>query len=95
VDHIYLLDRTDRILLCGDILLHGSVWTHLAGGSLKNLLTSYRRLMGCFDDFDHLMPRHNVPWLDKDLLLKSRSGAEKEDMSYTLSIKYSKSTFNN
>jgi glyoxylase-like metal-dependent hydrolase (beta-lactamase superfamily II) len=77
VDHICLLDRANRILFCGDILLHGSVWTHLAGGSLKDLITSYRRLMGYFDAFDYLMPSHNEPWLDKDLLPETLDGAEK------------------
>jgi glyoxylase-like metal-dependent hydrolase (beta-lactamase superfamily II) len=76
-DHICLLDRTDRTLSCGDILLHGPVWTHLAGGSMKDLLMSYRRLMSYFDDFDHLMPGHNEPWLDKQLLRASLAGAEK------------------
>lgn len=76
-DHICLLDRANRILFSGDILLHGPVWTHLEGGSLKDLLASYRRLMGYFDDFDHLMPRHNEPWLDKDLLPETLTGAER------------------
>jgi len=76
-DHISLLDRTDRILFCGDILLHGPVWTHLEGGSLNHLLTSYTRLMGYFEDFDHLMPGHNQPWLDKGLLPETLAGAEK------------------
>jgi glyoxylase-like metal-dependent hydrolase (beta-lactamase superfamily II) len=76
-DHICLLDRVDRVLFCGDILLHGSVWTHLEGGSLEDLVMSYRRLMGYFDDFDHLMPSHNEPWLDKDLLPETLAAAEK------------------
>jgi glyoxylase-like metal-dependent hydrolase (beta-lactamase superfamily II) len=76
-DHICLLDRTNRILFCGDILLHGSIWTHLEGGSLTDLIASYRRLMSYFDDFDHLMPSHNEPWLDKDLLPETLAGAEK------------------
>ena len=85
MDHICLLNRADRILFCGDILLHGSVWTHLAGGSLPDLLASYRRLMGYLDDFDHLMPSHNEPWLDKDLLPESLAAAESEQ-SYCASI---------
>jgi glyoxylase-like metal-dependent hydrolase (beta-lactamase superfamily II) len=76
-DHICLLDRTDRILFCGDVLLHGPVWTHLEGGNLRELLMSYRRLMGYFNDFDHLMPGHNEPWLGKELLPASLAGAEK------------------
>lgn len=76
-DHICLLDRADRVLFCGDILLHGPVWTHLEGGSLKDLITSYRKLMGYFGEFDHLMPGHNEPWLGKDLLPETLIGAEK------------------
>jgi glyoxylase-like metal-dependent hydrolase (beta-lactamase superfamily II) len=76
-DHICLLDRTHRLLFCGDILLHGPVCTHLEGGSLRDLLTSYKRLMGFFNDFDHLMPCHNQPWLDKSLLPAALDGAEK------------------
>jgi glyoxylase-like metal-dependent hydrolase (beta-lactamase superfamily II) len=76
-DHICLLDRANRILFCGDILLHGSVWTHLEGGSLQDLIMSYRRLMDYFDAFDYLMPGHNEPWLDKNLLPEALAGAEK------------------
>ena len=76
-DHICLLDRADRILFCGDILLDGPVWTHLEGGSLKDLVKSYRKLMSYFGEFDRLMPGHNQPWLDKDLLPETLEGAEK------------------
>ncbi len=76
-DHICLLDRADRILFCGDILLHGPVWTHLQGGSLEDLIKSYHKLMSYFGEFDRLMPSHNQPWLDKDLLPETLEGAEK------------------
>ena len=76
-DHICLLDRADRILFCGDILLRGPVWTHLEGGSLADLIASYRKLMSHFDAFDHLMPGHNEPWIDKSLLPESLAGAER------------------
>jgi glyoxylase-like metal-dependent hydrolase (beta-lactamase superfamily II) len=76
-DHICLLDRVHRLLFCGDILLYGPVWTHLEGGSLRDLLTSYKRLMHFFDAFDYLMPCHNQPWLDKSLLPATLAGAEK------------------
>src|SRR4051812_29998104 len=75
-DHICLLDSADRILFCGDILLHGPVWTHLEGGNLSDLVRSYRTLMEYYDDFDHLMPSHNEPWLGKQLLPASLAGAE-------------------
>ncbi|MEO8277473.1 MAG: MBL fold metallo-hydrolase [Thermoanaerobaculia bacterium] len=74
-DHICLLDRSRRILFCGDILLHGPVWTHLDGGSLDDLIASYEKLMTFVDDFDHLMPGHNEPGLEKDLLPEALAGA--------------------
>ena len=75
-DHICLLDHRDGILFCGDILLNGPVWTHLDGGSLPDLVVSYRRLMESFDDIRHLMPSHNTPWQDRQLLPETLSGAE-------------------
>jgi len=76
-DHICLLDRADRLLFCADILLRGLVWTHLEGGSLEDVITSYQRLMDYFDEFDRLMPGHNEPSLDKDLLPEALAAAEK------------------
>ena len=55
-DHICLLDRADPLLFCGDILLHGPVWT-LDGGSLEALIMSYRKLMKYFVQLDHLKPQ--------------------------------------
>lgn len=75
-DHICLLDRREGILFCGDILLEGPVWTHLEGGSLPDLVSSYRKLMGSFADIRHLMPSHNTPWLDRWLVPETLRGAE-------------------
>lgn len=75
-DHICLLDSAERLLFCGDILLEGPVWTHLEGGSLEDLIASYRKLIAFLDDFDHLMPSHNQPWLDKKLLPATLMGAQ-------------------
>jgi len=76
-NHICLLDRVDKVLFCGDILVHGSVWTHLEGGSMIDLISSYRRLMTYYDYFEYLMPSHNEPYLGKKLLPESLEGSEK------------------
>lgn len=89
VDHVCLLDRTDRILFCGDILLNGPVWTHLEGGSINDLIKSYYKLMKYYDDFDYLMPGHNETMLDKRLLPYAIKAAEKVtsgDADYTEEI---------
>lgn len=75
-NHICLLDRVDRILFCGDLLVRGSLWTHLEGGSLKDLKESYKKLLNYIDDFDQVMPSHNEPWLDKEYLTESLAGVE-------------------
>jgi hypothetical protein len=53
------------------------VWTHLEGGSLPDLVVSYEKLMAHYDAFDHIMPSHNVPWLDKRLLPEALAGARR------------------
>jgi glyoxylase-like metal-dependent hydrolase (beta-lactamase superfamily II) len=75
-DNICLLDRASKLLFSSDILLHGGVWTHLDGGSVSELVGSYRRLMHHLDDFDRIMPSHGRPWLDKSLLPESLAAAE-------------------
>jgi glyoxylase-like metal-dependent hydrolase (beta-lactamase superfamily II) len=76
-DNICLLDCTNRMLFSSDILLFGGVWTHLDGGNVADLATSYRKLIHHFDDFDLIMPSHGQPSLDKNLLPESLAGAEK------------------
>lgn len=76
-DHICLLDKEHRLLFCGDILMHGPIWTHLEGGNLEDLIASYKKLMHFYNDFDCLIPSHNEPVFDKDLLPDSLTAAEK------------------
>jgi glyoxylase-like metal-dependent hydrolase (beta-lactamase superfamily II) len=74
-DHICLLDHTHRILFCGDILLAGSVWSHLDGGNISALQQSYELLSRRIEDFDILMPSHNAPCQSKSLLPIALEGA--------------------
>ncbi|MGK9340272.1 MBL fold metallo-hydrolase [Sinorhizobium meliloti] len=67
-DHMCLLDQTHRILFSGDILLNGPVWSHLDGGDVGELRDSYERLMRRVNEFDVVMPSHNTPCQNKDLL---------------------------
>jgi glyoxylase-like metal-dependent hydrolase (beta-lactamase superfamily II) len=76
-DHICLLDRENRILFCGDILMHGPIWTHLERGNLADLIESYKKLMLFDNSFDLLIPSHNEPVYDKYLLQDSLGAAEK------------------
>ena len=76
-DHICLLDKENRSLFCGDILMHGPIWTHLEGGNLDALIGSYNKLMLYDNNFDLLIPSHNEPVYDKHLLRDSLTAAEK------------------
>ena len=42
-NHICILDRKDRILFSGDMLLKGPIWTHLEGGNLNDLENSFKK----------------------------------------------------
>jgi glyoxylase-like metal-dependent hydrolase (beta-lactamase superfamily II) len=75
-DHVCLLDRISRVLFSGDILLDGDIWAQLDGASVAELVQSYRRLMTHFDEFDHIVPSHNRPWIDRDFLPESLALAE-------------------
>lgn len=74
-DHICLLDETHRILFSGDILLDGAVWSHLDGGDIHDLRTSYERLMLHYNEFDIIMPSHNGTCQSKDLLPIALAGS--------------------
>lgn len=76
VDNVCLLDRSRRILCSSDIVLLGGVWSHLPGGNVHDLAKSYQRLMGHFDEIDHIMPSHGQTWLDKDLLPEMLAGVQ-------------------
>lgn len=75
-DHICLLEPNERILFSGDILLNGAVWSHLDGGDVVELSQSYELLTQFYDDFDFLMPSHNSPCLEKNLLTIAFAGVK-------------------
>jgi hypothetical protein len=43
-----MIDHWNGTLLCGGILLHGPVWTHLEGGNQNDLVMSYRSRTNTF-----------------------------------------------
>jgi glyoxylase-like metal-dependent hydrolase (beta-lactamase superfamily II) len=75
-DSICLLDRRSRLLWTGDAFYTGAIYTYLPGGDLERFIESYRRLIGLFPHYDRLMPSHNEPWVEKELLLEVLRAAE-------------------
>ncbi|MEN6485610.1 MAG: MBL fold metallo-hydrolase, partial [Syntrophobacteraceae bacterium] len=74
-DSICLLDRGARMLWVGDMFYTGQIYTWLAGGDLNLLIRSYRRLLDLFPHYDLLMPSHNEPAIEKEMLRKALDGA--------------------
>lgn len=75
-DSICLLDRTARILFIGDVFYTGSIYTWLAGGDIGLMVESYRQLIARMDEYDILMPAHNEPAIEKEIMHKVLQAAE-------------------
>ncbi len=74
-DSICLLDRSAGMLWAGDVFYTGSIYTWLAGGDIDLLIRSYQRLIDLFPCYDLLMPAHNEPAIEKEILLDGVRGA--------------------
>jgi len=84
-DHICLLDKKNRWLWTGDIFYTGGIYTHLPGGDLDQFIESYEKMLKLFPEYDYLMPSHNEPLVEKEILATVlekakliRSGKEKK-----------------
>ena len=75
-DSICLLDRSARMLWIGDLFYAGQIYTWLPGGDLKLLIKSYQRLVDLFPHYDVIMPAHNEPAIEKEILLEVLNGAQ-------------------
>ena len=67
-DSVCLLDREDRLFFTGDMFYTGAIYTYLNGGDLPTFIDSYMRMLDYYDEFDRLMPSHNEPLVEKQLL---------------------------
>jgi glyoxylase-like metal-dependent hydrolase (beta-lactamase superfamily II) len=67
-DSICLLDKEDRLLFTGDMFYTGGIYTYLNGGDIPTFIKSYQRMLEHYDEYDRLMPSHNEPWVEKNLL---------------------------
>ena len=67
-DHAALLDRKNRWLWTGDIFYTGGIYTYLPGGDLDKFIESYERMVKLFSEYDYLMPSHNEPLVEKEIL---------------------------
>jgi glyoxylase-like metal-dependent hydrolase (beta-lactamase superfamily II) len=63
-DSLCLLDRANRLLFTGDTFYPAPLYTHIPGADFAAYRRSARRLAGLAPLVDHLLPGHNVPWVE-------------------------------
>ncbi len=68
-DSLCLLDKNARMLWVGDIFYTGGIYTYLDGGDLNQFITSYEKMIKLSPYYDKLMPSHNEPLVEKEILL--------------------------
>jgi glyoxylase-like metal-dependent hydrolase (beta-lactamase superfamily II) len=67
-DSCCLLDRKHRLLFTGDMFYTGGIYTYLNGGDIPTFIQSYKKMLNYYEAFDRLMPSHNEPYVEKELL---------------------------
>jgi glyoxylase-like metal-dependent hydrolase (beta-lactamase superfamily II) len=75
-DSVCLLDRDARLFWTGDIFYTGAIYTYLPGGDLNQFIESYKLMIDLFPHYDMLMPSHNEPYIEKEILRKVLQAAE-------------------
>jgi len=75
-DSCCFLDRDHRLLFTGDMFYTGSIYTYLNGGDTPTFLNSYQKMLTHYEEFDSLMPSHNEPCVERELLLKALNALE-------------------
>ncbi len=75
-DSCCFLDRDHRLLFTGDMFYTGGIYTYLNGGDIPTFIKSYRKMLTHYDEFNRLMPSHNEPFVEKELLKEALTAVE-------------------
>ena len=75
-NHICLLDRDGRYLWTGDHFYTGGVTTYLPGGNHSDFVESSRMLVDMLPEYDTLLPAHNEPLMDAEIMRELYRGAK-------------------
>ena len=67
-DSICLLDKDAKLFWTGDIFYTGAIYTYLPGGDLDTFIRSYEKMIALSAQCERLMPSHNEPWIEKEIL---------------------------
>jgi glyoxylase-like metal-dependent hydrolase (beta-lactamase superfamily II) len=75
-DSCCFLDLSHRLFFTGDMFYTGGIYTYLNGGDIPTFIKSYRKMLTHYDKFDRLMPSHNEPYIEKELLIEVLKAVE-------------------
>jgi glyoxylase-like metal-dependent hydrolase (beta-lactamase superfamily II) len=67
-DSICLLDREARLLWTGDTFYTGAIYLHLPGSDPDLFIKTYEKLIALSNLYEKLLPSHNEPWVDRQIL---------------------------
>lgn len=65
---VCLLDRQNALLITGDHFFPGPLYAHEKDVDLADYVASNRRLASMVDLYDHVLPGHNEPWVESDVI---------------------------
>jgi glyoxylase-like metal-dependent hydrolase (beta-lactamase superfamily II) len=75
-DSLCLLDKTNRLLFCGDFFYSGPLYAFEEDVNIQDYITSLEKLLKRIDEFDYLCPSHNIPWVKSDILQRVQDAFE-------------------
>jgi len=67
-DSICLLDRDSKLFWTGDTFYTGAIYVHLPDSNLEDFIRSYEKVIALSPHYERLMPSHNEPWVEKNML---------------------------
>ncbi len=71
-DSICFLDATARLLFLGDIFYTGSIYAWADdGANIDRMAASYEKVLARSSEYDTVMPSHNEPAIEKEMLEKA------------------------
>lgn len=68
-DAIALLDRKAGLMWTGDSIYLGPIWLYAPETNMKDYMESLDKMVGEMPNLKGLLPAHNTPWVDPEVLL--------------------------
>jgi glyoxylase-like metal-dependent hydrolase (beta-lactamase superfamily II) len=75
-DAIALIDRTAGLMWTGDTYYSGPIWLYAPETNLRDYRQSLEKLSDHLEGIRALLPAHNTPWVDPQVLGRVKNGFE-------------------